>query len=70
MGLEQLGVLTVGTLVAKGGGHTLLHSTLLVVPPWTRKTPLFVGSPKVITLGHIPCTTWSTRHRIAGWLQT
>ena len=33
MALDQLGVLTVGTLVPKEGGHTLLHSTLLVIPP-------------------------------------
>ena len=46
MGLDQLGVLTVGTLVPKEAGHTLLHSTLLVIPPWTRKPPLFVGSPR------------------------
>ena len=46
MGLDQLGVLTVGTLVPKEGGHTLLHSTLLVIPPWTRKPSLFVGSPR------------------------
>ena len=46
MGLEQSGVLTVGTLVPKEGGHTLLHSTLLVISPWSRKQPLFVGSPR------------------------
>ena len=33
MGLDQLGVLTVGTLVPKECGQTLLHSTLLVVLP-------------------------------------
>ena len=44
MGLDQLGVLTVGGLVPKEGGHTLFHSTLLVIPPWSRKPPLFVGS--------------------------
>ena len=46
MGLDQLGVLTVGTLVLKEGEHTLLHSTLLVIPPWSRKPPLFVRSPR------------------------
>ena len=45
MPLDQLGVLTVGTLVPKVGEHTLLHSTLLVISPWTRKPGLFVGSP-------------------------
>ena len=45
MGLDQLGVLTVGTLVPKEGGHTLLHNTLLFIPPWSRRPPLFAGSP-------------------------
>ena len=34
-----------GGLVPKEGGHTLFHSTLLVIPPWSSKPPLFVGSP-------------------------
>ena len=46
MGLDQSGVLTVGTLVPKEVRHTLLHSTLLVIPPWSNKPPLFVGSPR------------------------
>ena len=33
MGLDQSGVLTVGSLVPKEGGHTLPHNTLLVIPP-------------------------------------
>ena len=33
MGMDQSGVLTVGTLVPKEGGHTLPHNTLLVIPP-------------------------------------
>ena len=40
MGLDQSGVLTVGTLVPKEGGHTLPHNTLLVIPPWSRKPML------------------------------
>ena len=44
MGLDQVAVLTVGTLVPKEGGHTLLHSTLLFIPLWSRKPPLDVGS--------------------------
>ena len=32
MGLDQSGVLPLGTLVPKEGGHRLLHSTLLVIP--------------------------------------
>ena len=46
MGVDQLGVLIVGTLVPKEGGHTLLHSTLLVIPPRTRKPPFFIGAPR------------------------
>ena len=46
MGLDQFGVLTVGALVPKEGGHTLLHSILRVIPPWSRKPQLFVGSPR------------------------
>ena len=46
MGLDKLGVLTVHTLVPKEGGHTLLHSILLVIPRWSRKRPVFVGSPR------------------------
>ena len=45
MGLDQSGVLTGGVLVPKEGGHTLLHSTLLVIPPWSIKPPLFVDFP-------------------------
>ena len=33
MGLDQSGVLTVGSLVPKKGRHTLPHNTLLVIPP-------------------------------------
>ena len=46
MGLDQSGVLTFGTLVPKEDGHTLLHSTLFVIPPWSSKPPFFVGSPR------------------------
>ena len=51
MGLDQSGVLTVGTLVPKEGGHTLLHNTLLVIPPWSPKPLLFVGSPRSLHQG-------------------
>ena len=63
MGLDQLGVLTEGTLVPKEGGHTLSLITLLAIPPWSRKPAFLVGS-LVITLGHIPCNKWSTRHSL------
>ena len=43
MGLDQLGVLTVGTLVPNEGAHTLPHITLLIIPPWSRKPPLILG---------------------------
>ena len=33
MGLDQSGVLTLGTLVPEEGRHTLLQNTLLVIPP-------------------------------------
>ena len=33
MGLDQSGVLTVGTFVPEEDGHTLLQHTLLVIPP-------------------------------------
>ena len=46
MGLDQSGVLTVGSLVPKEGRHTLPHNTLLVIPPWCRKPRFFVGSPR------------------------
>ena len=51
MDLDQSGVLPVGTLVRKEGGHTLFHSTLLVIPPWSRKPPFFVGSPRSLHQG-------------------
>ena len=46
MGLDQSGVLTVGRLVPKEERHTLLHNTLLVNSPWSRKPLFFVGSPR------------------------
>ena len=46
MGLDQSGVLTVGSLVSKEGRHTLPHNTLLVILPWCSKPPSFVGSPR------------------------
>ena len=44
--MDQLGVLTVGTLVPKAGGHTLPFITLLAIPPWSRKPPPLAGSSK------------------------
>ena len=46
MGLDQSGDLTVGTLVPIEDGYRLLHSTLLVIPHWSSKPPLFVCSPR------------------------
>ena len=51
MGLAQSGILTMGTLVLKEGGHTLLHNTLLVIPLWSRKPLLFLGSPRSLHQG-------------------
>ena len=51
MGLDQSGVLAVGLLVPKEGRHTLLHNTLLVIPPWSSKPPFFVGSPRSLHQG-------------------
>ena len=51
MGLDQSGVPTVGLLVPKEGRHTLPHNTLLVIPPWCSKPPLFVGSPRSLHQG-------------------
>ena len=75
MGLDQLGVLTVGTLVPKEGGHTLFDSTLLIIPPWCSKPPLFVGSPSynirtdamqhVVNKAHI---RWVAANLISGHL--
>ena len=67
MGLDQLGVLTVGTLVCKEGEHTLL-----VIPPWSLEYLATVHRwlRKVITSGQVPWHTWSTRQTLAGWLQT
>ena len=51
MGLDQSGVLTVGSLVPKGGRHSLPHTTLLVIPPWCSKPPFFVGSARSLHQG-------------------
>ena len=51
MGLDQSGVLTVGTLVPKEGGQTLLHNTLPVIPPWSKQPALCVGSPRSLHQG-------------------
>ena len=51
MGQDHSGVGTVGTLVPKEGGHTLLHNTLLVIPPWSSKPPFFVASQRSLHQG-------------------
>ena len=48
MGLDQSGVLTVGSLVPKEGRHTLLNYSLLVIPPWSSKPPFCFGSPRSV----------------------
>ena len=47
MDVDELGLLTVGTLVPEAGGNTLSRITLLVITPWSRKPPLIVGSPVI-----------------------
>ena len=56
MGLDQSGVLTVGTLVPKEGRNTLLQNTLLVIPPWSSKPPFFVGSRRSLHQGSCHAT--------------
>ena len=51
MGVEHSGDLTVGTLVPKEGGHTLLHNILPVIPPWSSKPPFFAGFPRSLHQG-------------------
>ena len=46
MGLDQSGVLTVGLLVPKEGGHTLLHDDWLFFFPWSSKPTFYVSSPR------------------------
>ena len=64
MGLDQLGVVTVGMHIPKEGGHIMFLITLLANPPWSRKPLFLVCSPKVTTLGHIACIRWSTRQSL------
>ena len=64
MGLDHSGVLTVGTLVPKGGGHTLLHNTLLVIPPqghYSRAVP----TQYMVNKAH---TRWVAANLISGHL--
>ena len=75
MGLDQSGVLTVGSLVPKEGRHTLPHNTLLVIPPWCSKPPFFVGSPRSLhqgsphaTHGQQAYTRWVAAILISGHL--
>ena len=70
MGVDQSGVLTVGTLVPKEGGHTLLHNTLPVIPPWSSKTPLFVGSPRSLHQGSSHATHGQQGTRSLGGCKT
>ena len=45
-----------GSLVPKEGRHTLLYNTLLVIPPWSSKPPLFVCSPRSLHQGSLHAT--------------
>ena len=75
MGLDQSGVLTVGSLVPKEGRHTLPHNTLHVIPPWCSKPPFFVGSPRSLhqgsphaTYGQQGIPRWVAANLISGHL--
>ena len=70
MCLDQSGVLTVGTLVPKEGGHTLLHNTLVVIPPWSRKPPLFVGPPRSLHQGSSHATHGQQGRLLLGGCKT
>ena len=75
MGLEQLGVLTGGTLAPKVAGHTLLHSTLLVIPPGVESHPSSLA-PQVHNIRAEPTqhvvskahTRWVAANLISGHL--
>ena len=43
MGLDQLGIVTMGTLVPKEDGHTLSLITWLAIPSWSRKPPFLMA---------------------------
>ena len=75
MGLDQSGVLTVGTLVPKEGGHTLHHSNLLVIPPWRvshRSSLALQGhSIKAVPMHHMvnkAHTRWVAANLLSGHL--
>ena len=75
MGLDHSGVLTVGTLVPKEGGHTLLHNTLPVIPTWSGKPPFFVGYQghyiRAVPMQHMvnkAHTRWVAAYLISGHL--
>ena len=75
MGLDHSGVLNVGTLVPKEGEHTLLHNTLLVIPPWSRNPP-FSLAPQGHYIRAVPVqhmvnkahTRWVTANLMSGHL--
>ena len=52
-GMDQLGVLTLGTLVPKEGQQSLFLITLLAFRSWYRKPPFIVNSVEVITAEHV-----------------
>ena len=56
MGVDQSGVLTMGSLVPEEGRHTLPHNTLRVIPPLCSKPPFFVGSPRSLQHGSLHAT--------------
>ena len=71
MGLDQLGVLSVGTLVPKEGGHTLPFLTLLRIPPLLLPQGDHVrGYPMQQVVSKALCHAGNHRHGSAGHNQS
>ena len=75
MGLDHSGVLTVGRPVFKEGEHTLLHNTLLVTPPRSRKPPFSLDPQRhyirAVSMQHMvnkAHTRWLAANLISGHL--
>ena len=75
MGLDQSGVLTVGSLVPKEGRHTLPHNTLLVIPLWCSKPPFNLAPQghyiRAVPMQHMvnkAYTRWVAANLISGHL--
>ena len=75
MDMDKLGILTVGTLVTKRGGHTLPFNILLAIPPKSRKPLPLTPSPKghhirAYPMQHVvnnTLTCWVAANLISGY---